>query len=236
LQWASNFGPDRDPATWVLETSVTAEIRQLMGGRPAALASPVRVAVFSDQELIRAGLTRLLARHPDRAVAIDTSTPGIRHDVVVFDLTSATGSTRAPVLRQLQRLVEGQHLVVAVTRDPCDEMTTRIRAMGCAEVVPVSVTAEELVHVLETVAGPSRAGDCQATPHRVLTKRESEIVDLVARGLSNAEIAQELFLSVNSVKTYIRTAYRKMGVTTRSQAVLWAVRGGLGADGAQHRQ
>jgi DNA-binding NarL/FixJ family response regulator len=227
--------PALDPDTWLLETSVTAEIRQPMDGQPADVAPPVRVVVFSDQELIRAGLTLLLAKHRERAVAIDASLLGVPHDVVVFDLVSVTETKRTPVLRQLQRLVDAKHPVVAVTLDHCDDVADQIRAMGCADVVPVSVTAEELVKVLETVAGPSRADAGPAAPHRVLTKRETEIVDLVARGLSNIEIAEELFLSVNSVKTYIRTAYRKMGVTTRSQAVLWAIRGGLGAD-ASHEQ
>ena len=56
-----------------------------------------------------------------------------------------------------------------------------------------------------------------------LSRRESEIVGLLTLGLSNQEIAQRCYLSVNSVKTYIRTAYRKMGVKSRTQAVLWAV-------------
>lgn len=57
-----------------------------------------------------------------------------------------------------------------------------------------------------------------------LSRREREIVMLVAQGLSNQEIAQKLFLSINSVKTYIRTAYRRLDVTTRTQAVIWGIR------------
>ena len=53
---------------------------------------------------------------------------------------------------------------------------------------------------------------------------------LIAQGLSNQEIADRAYISINSVKTYIRTAYRKMGVTTRSQAVLWGVRNGYLAE------
>ena len=56
-----------------------------------------------------------------------------------------------------------------------------------------------------------------------LTCREAEVVALITQGLSNAEIARRSYLSINSVKSYIRTAYRKMGVTTRSEAVLWGV-------------
>ena len=55
-----------------------------------------------------------------------------------------------------------------------------------------------------------------------LTPREAEIVALITQGLSNQEIADRAFLSINSVKTYIRSAYRKINVTSRSQAVCGA--------------
>lgn len=56
-----------------------------------------------------------------------------------------------------------------------------------------------------------------------LTSREAEIVMLLTHGLSNQQIADHSFLSINSVKTYIRSAYRKIGVQTRSQALLWGM-------------
>jgi DNA-binding CsgD family transcriptional regulator len=63
-----------------------------------------------------------------------------------------------------------------------------------------------------------------------LTGREAEIIALITQGLSNQEIAERSYLSINSVKTYIRTAYRKMGVTRRSQAVLWGIKNGMQPD------
>ncbi len=57
-----------------------------------------------------------------------------------------------------------------------------------------------------------------------LTSREGQIVSLIAGGLTNRQIADQTYLSVNSVKTYIRSAYRKMGVSRRTQAVVWALR------------
>lgn len=56
-----------------------------------------------------------------------------------------------------------------------------------------------------------------------LSVREGQVVTLIARGYSNQEIAEELFLSINSVKTYVRSAYRRIGVSRRSQAVVWAL-------------
>jgi len=63
-----------------------------------------------------------------------------------------------------------------------------------------------------------------------LTTREVEVLALIAQGLANHEIASRLFLSINSVKTYIRTAYRKIGVRSRSEAVGWAFRHGFASE------
>lgn len=60
-----------------------------------------------------------------------------------------------------------------------------------------------------------------------LTSREWDVVVRIGQGMSNSEIAAELFISVNSVKTYIRTAYRRMGCKTRAQAIIWAYHYGL---------
>ncbi len=56
-----------------------------------------------------------------------------------------------------------------------------------------------------------------------LTRREAQVLDLIGAGLSNQDIAGALFVTVNTVKSYIRTAYRKIGVATRAQAVRWAL-------------
>ena len=70
----------------------------------------------------------------------------------------------------------------------------------------------------------------QETGPAGLTPREAEILALITQGLSNQEIAARAFLSINSVKTYIRTAYRKINVASRSQAVLWGVDNGFKPD------
>jgi two-component system, NarL family, response regulator LiaR len=74
---------------------------------------------------------------------------------------------------------------------------------------------------------PPEGLEVSPVPTHHLSTRESQILALIVRGLSNQEIAETAFLSINSVKTYIRTAYRKMGVTRRSQAVVWAMQHGF---------
>ncbi len=63
-----------------------------------------------------------------------------------------------------------------------------------------------------------------------LTPREEQILVLVTAGLTNSEIAEHLSLSINSIKTYVRQAYRKIGATRRAQAVAWGLQHGLGRD------
>jgi DNA-binding NarL/FixJ family response regulator len=69
-----------------------------------------------------------------------------------------------------------------------------------------------------------------AGPSGGLTDRESEILALITQGHSNAEVATLTHLSPNTVKSYIRTIYRKIDVTSRTQAVLWGVRHGFTPD------
>jgi DNA-binding CsgD family transcriptional regulator len=77
---------------------------------------------------------------------------------------------------------------------------------------------------------PALSTDLAGALHETygLSRREADVLHLIACGLSNQEIAGSLYLSINSVKTYIRSAYRRIGVTRRSQAVAWSVRRGLG--------
>jgi len=66
-----------------------------------------------------------------------------------------------------------------------------------------------------------------------LTGREEEMLRMISQGYSNKEIAATLYLSINSVKTYIRSAYRKIGIERRAQAVIWGINEGLSEPIAQ---
>jgi DNA-binding CsgD family transcriptional regulator len=79
----------------------------------------------------------------------------------------------------------------------------------------------------ETVVEPVRFTDATLDD---LTGRERDVLELITNGYTNSEVGRLLFLSLNSVKTYVRSAYRKIGAETRSQAVVWGVRHGLLAE------
>ncbi|CUR57267.1 hypothetical protein NOCA240022 [metagenome] len=68
------------------------------------------------------------------------------------------------------------------------------------------------------------------SPAPVFTARETEVLSRICQGLSNQEIAQELYLSINSVKSYVRAAYRKIGLERRSQVIIWALDHGFTPD------
>ena len=83
------------------------------------------------------------------------------------------------------------------------------------------------MHRGETGADPAaRAG---GTPDGMaeLSAREAEVLELICHGMSNLEIADQLFVSVNSVKTYVRQIYQKIGVARRAQAVAWGLAHGF---------
>ena len=63
-----------------------------------------------------------------------------------------------------------------------------------------------------------------------LTDREAEVLALITQGKTNIEIAAVMYLSINTVKSYIRSAYHRIGVTTRSHAILWGIEHGFRPD------
>jgi DNA-binding NarL/FixJ family response regulator len=92
-----------------------------------------------------------------------------------------------------------------------------------------NMAGETVVLVGDNETSVGGAGDW---PGRAagLSPREAEVLALITRGLTNQEIADRAFLSINSIKTYIRSAYRKIGVERRAQAVRWGMNHGFEVD------
>jgi DNA-binding NarL/FixJ family response regulator len=198
------------------------------------MSKPLRVAVVSRHELTRAGLTHLIQFDPDRAVVVGTGEaegpPG--QDVVVYDLTGREATEDS----DLRRLIASKAAVVAVQADFRADVSERVLAMGVADVVSMDVTASALLERVERAAAGRRIAPAAVRRHSRdlarlaagLTEREVAVLELIAAGLSNDQIAARLFVSINTVKTYVRNAYRRIGAKSRSQAVIWAMRQGLG--------
>jgi DNA-binding NarL/FixJ family response regulator len=173
----------------------------------------IRVLIADDQALVRAGFRVLIDSAPDlevvgeagdgrEAVALARSQ---KADVVLMDV-------RMPVLDGLAAPREPAELLAAV----------RVVAAGDALLAP-SVT-RRLIEEFATRPDPHR------TPPEaleVLTGREREVLVLVARGLSNAEIATELFISPATAKTHVSRVMMKLGARDRAQLVVTAYETGL---------
>jgi NarL family two-component system response regulator LiaR len=209
---------------------------------------PIRIAVLNDYPVVIAGVRAMLAPYRDRVEVVERSTDDdVPDDVdlVLYDTYGVADHAPTEVCAILRdgwaRLV-----VFSWTTDP--ELVQQALDAGAAGFLAKSASPAQLVDRLEeirdgAVVTPARPGERVNTrgydwpgAEHGLTPRESEIVALIARGLSNRDIAERSYLSINSVKTYIRTAYRKMGVKTRPQAVLWLVRNGFDPEGRTHER
>jgi NarL family two-component system response regulator LiaR len=173
-------------------------------------------------------------------VELDAKLPVLRDvDVILYDTFGQVQGQSIDV----ERLVDGGDAkLVVYSWNLHRELVRASLNRGAAGYLSKGMQAEELVTALERIhAGavivPTSGGTATPTgdgswpgQDTGLSVRESEIVALITQGLSNQEIADRCYLSINSVKTYIRTGYRKMGVARRSQAVLWGIRNGFEPD------
>jgi DNA-binding NarL/FixJ family response regulator len=192
-------------------------------------AGVVRVAVVSPQEVVMRGLTTMLADFPDRLVV--TALPSVRGraqgvDVILYDtlgLHMSDGSDLEHLLK------ETDAKVLIFSRDMRPDLRVKAYSLGAHAWVSMSVHAGDLVRAIELTATGEPMGEREDRLATVagLTTREVEVLALITQGLSNKDIAAKLVLSVNTLKSHIRQAYRKIEVTTRSQAVSWAITHGF---------
>lgn len=164
----------------------------------------------------------MLAEHPGRSIVTDVADA----EVVLYDAIAVyrnDGSDLAQLVRP------GGRVVVAISRDLRPDLRARALALGAHSWVSMSIRSRELVEAVEAaVAGRELPGRVDRLGADVsLTPREVEVLSLIAQGRSNLEIAETLYLSINSVKTYIRSAYAKIGATSRSRAVAWCLQHGF---------
>ncbi len=210
-----------------------------------------RVLVVDDQDLVRHGLRMILelggvevvGEAADGAAAV-ASADELRPDVVLMDL-------RMPVMDGVEatrRIVgAGTSTVLALTTFDTDEHVADAIRAGAAGFLLKDVTSESLVEAVrraaagEPVVAPpvlarlmSHFSANPPTPPRVpqgfdqLSEREQEILALVGAGLSNAEIAERLVISMATVKTHVRHVFAKLDLRDRAHAVIVARDAGLG--------
>lgn len=207
----------------------------------SATHTPLRIAVVNDYEIVVAGVAAALAPYRDRVcvVELDSGLPVVSEvDVILYDTFGQVEGDGV----DLEDLVRGSDAkVVVFSWNLQPDLVDRTLARGASGYVSKALDAAAIVAAVEqvvagTVVRPlvdlsteEARGAWPGKEHR-LSPREAEVIALITQGLSNDEIARLTYLSINSVKTYIRAAYRKIGVTRRAQAVIWGMQHGFESD------
>jgi DNA-binding NarL/FixJ family response regulator len=201
----------------------------------------IRVVLVDDHPVVRAGLRALLDGQADLAVVgeagdVDGAERVVRAerpDVALMDLSLGDGPGGAETTTRLLALPDPPRVLVLTTYDteadilraleagavgyllkdaPPDQLFAGIRATARGETVLAASVAARLVRRT-------------ASPGPVVTEREVEVLELLARGLGNRELARELLVSEATVKSHLSHIYAKLGVDTRAGAVATAIDG-----------
>jgi DNA-binding NarL/FixJ family response regulator len=216
------------------------------------VSDPIRVVLADDQTLVREGVTLMLSLTDDIEVvgvaadgeqavaAVLASSP----DVALLDLRMprVDGVEATRRLKELAPQVE----VVVLTTYADDESVMAALKAGARGYLTKDASSEEIERAIrdaasgrtrldpavqerlvELVTAGAPAGPGPKPPGGPLTERETEVVRLMAQGLSNREIASELFVTEATVKTHVNNVFAKLEVSDRSAAVAWAFRTGL---------
>jgi two-component system NarL family response regulator len=215
---------------------------------------PLRILVADDHVVFRRGLGLVLEPEPDLVVvgeAADTASvvaaaAELEPDVVLMDLRMPGGGG-IEATRQVLAARPATRIIVLTVSDDDADLFEAVRA-GAAGYLLKEVSIEEVADAVRTVAAgqslisPSMAaklmgefsalskraaGQPPAGPAGQLTEREAEALRGIARGLSNRAIALELGIAENTVKNHVRGVLEKLGVASRTEAALLAVREGL---------
>ena len=215
----------------------------------------IDILLVDDQAMIRAGLRMVLESEPDLAVVAEASN-GVeavqvgkreRPDVVLMDVRMPE-MDGIEATRRLLEAAPDTKVIVVTTFDIDDYVYGALRA-GASGFLLKDAPPDDLIHAIRVVSGgdaliaPSitkrliaefaeRREDRPVLGLNDLTDRETEVLALIARGLSNAEIADELFVSETTVKTHVSHILTKLDLRDRVQAVVAAYEAGLVTPGS----
>jgi DNA-binding NarL/FixJ family response regulator len=224
-------------------------------------APAVRIIVADDHQVVRTGFAALLDTQPDFTV-LGTASDGaeavrmsreLRPDVVLMDVRMP-GTDGIEATRQLTGRAAGPRVIILTTFDLDEYVYDALRA-GASGFLLKDVTAERLFDAVRVVAAGEallapavtrrlisefarmrpKAADQRAPTAAIaeLTQRETEVLRLLAEGLSNPEIAGRLVITEETVKTHVSRVLHKLGLRDRTQAVVLAYESGLVTPGSQ---
>jgi DNA-binding NarL/FixJ family response regulator len=208
----------------------------------------IRLLLADDHDLLKLGFRTLLADHQDVEIVAELSSGEeafravavFDPDLVVLDVRMAGGDGLNCLGRLKLEYPDLPVLMISTYDNPT--YVARAVALGASGYLLKSSSGKEIVEAIRTVAAGEtawkrdalrRMTGALATPRLnvdvevPLTQRESEVLQQMAQGLTNKEIAQVLEISYETVKEHVQHVLRKVGVADRTQAAVWAVRNGL---------
>lgn len=204
---------------------------------------PILLALVNDYDVVATGLATMLDGYRDQVLIAEIDLNlGVDDpvDIVLYDTFAQPESD----MDELSTLVANPRArrVVVYTWNFHPMLIQRAREQGMSGYLSKTMPARDLVaallavHAGEMVVSEQSPGARTAPglnwPGRGegLTDREAEVLALITQGMSNAQVAELTFLSPNTIKSYIRNIYRKIGAQSRTQAVLWGVGHGFTPD------
>ena len=204
---------------------------------------PITVALVDDYDVVVMGVANMFDRYRDRLVVAELDSTMPVEDTVDIVLYDSFAQPEADH-EEIATLVANPRAnrVVVYTWNFHPDLIASAQQHGAHGYLSKTLPARELVAALEAVhAGETVVSDSPPRARSALgldwpgrgeglSDRESEILALITQGKSNADVARLTYLSPNTVKSYIRTIYRKIDVGSRTQAVLWGVAHGFTPD------
>ncbi|MGW5055250.1 response regulator [Actinokineospora sp. NPDC004072] len=206
----------------------------------------ISVFVLDDHEVVRRGLRQLLEAEPDIDVVGEAATaaqalarvPALRPAVAILDVRLPDGEG-VSVCRDLRSAVSPPPACLMLTSFSDDEALFGAIMAGAAGYMLKQVSGNDLVSAVRTLAGGGslldagvtatvldrlRAGRVEDPRYATLSPQERKILDLIAEGMTNRQIAMQLYLAEKTVKNYVSTLLHKLGFDRRTEAAVYATR------------
>ena len=203
----------------------------------------IRILLVDDHPVVRLGLRALFDQEEDLAVVGEASTPddavaavtGLRPDLVLMDLQLGRAGNGADVTQAIRALPNPPPVLILTNYDTDGDIIRSIEAGASGYLLKGAPPDELLLAVRSAAAGESalappiaaRLLERMRTPQVSLSTREIEVLDRVAAGRSNGEIARELVITEQTVKSHLVHIYTKLGVSSRTAAVSLARERGI---------
>lgn len=206
----------------------------------------LKIVIVDDHEVVRLGLRTLLERHPDFKIVGEAASAKdavqkallLRPDVVIMDIRLPGGSGIEACRKIVEQVPEAK--VIMLTSYAEDEMLFDAISAGASGYVLKQIGSDELIRAIETVGRGGALLDPALTQRvfaRVreaarrereeafadLTEQELRILAHIAEGKTNREIADALFLGEGTVRNYVSSILKKLGLTNRAEAAAYAV-------------